>query len=228
MVSEIIESRILNLNLQNPTSKIGLLHLLSKIKNKEIIDSILKNQKSLDPNIKDKHGNTAIHYAAYLRNDYYLENLIKFGANVNAVNKYGYNALHVSLFAYDDSKDHTPKIERILIRHGVNVNQIDEDLRIPIFYVFFKNKTPEEGDSGKIDPANLIITLLENDNIKINTADKLQCTPLHYACGVGATICALAMINKGANQNAKSVWGETPFATAVSSNRSELIILLIQ
>ena len=55
-------------------------------------------------------------------------------------NKGGYTPLHISLFAFEDSKDHTFKIERLLLDAGADVNALDNDGRSPIFFLFYKNQ----------------------------------------------------------------------------------------
>jgi hypothetical protein len=53
---------------------------------------------------------------------YYIEQLIEKGAKINATNKYGYNALHMSLFSFNEKADSTPRVERMLIESGININ----------------------------------------------------------------------------------------------------------
>lgn len=104
-----------------------------------MIDAIFQC-KDLNLKIKDKKGNTPMHYAAFYRNEYLIQRLLEGGCNPSQQNKYGYTPLHMSLFAYDESQDHTPKIERMLLKAGADLNIEDEDSRTPFFMLFFKQQ----------------------------------------------------------------------------------------
>jgi ankyrin repeat protein len=57
---------------------------------------------------------------------------------VNVKNLMGFTPLHISVFAFNESLDHTPQIERDLLASGANINSQDGDTRTPLFYLFFK------------------------------------------------------------------------------------------
>jgi len=65
--------------------------------------------------------------------------------DVNARNKFGCTPLHMSLFAFNEKKDHSPALERYLLSQGANFLSQDSDKRIPLVYLFFKGKEPDEG-----------------------------------------------------------------------------------
>ena len=70
----------------------------------------------------------------------------------------------MSLFAFDDKKDHTPALEKYLLAKGGNLSILDNDGRNPLFYLFFKQAKPKEG--GSCDPASILMTLLKSETLK--------------------------------------------------------------
>ena len=76
----------------------------------------------------------------------------------------------MSLFSFKDNLDHTPQIERLLIDKGSDINAQDNDLRSPLFYLFYKNKAIKDIPVG--DPANAII-VLTNAKANLHIKDHL-------------------------------------------------------
>ena len=62
----------------------------------------------------------------------------KFSCNMQ--NKFGITPLMMSMFAFDENKDHTPGLERFLLEQGANLRIQDEDKRTALFYLFFKHR----------------------------------------------------------------------------------------
>ena len=137
----------------------------------------------------------------------------------------------MSLFTFDETKDHTPAIERCLLKHNADINAVDKDNRTPIFYLFFKHESIQSLNqkNPNYDPANIVMQLIENGRINnINQRDRNQSTVLHYACCRGATISALTIINKGADINLTNVIGNSPFTEALICQKTDICIFLIQ
>lgn len=102
----------------------------------------------------------------------------------------------MSMFAFDESKDHTPGLEKLLLsQDNVDINQLDKDNRSPLFYLFFKHRQFEENQEGS-DPVNVLMVVLSTSKTPLNLrlADKNKNTILHYACMRGSTICALTLM----------------------------------
>jgi ankyrin repeat protein len=59
------------------------------------------------------------------RNKEFVNLLIEKGADLNAENKFGMNVLHMSFFAFDTNKDHSPSFEKSLIEQGTILNKQD-------------------------------------------------------------------------------------------------------
>ncbi|CDW76924.1 nad(+) adp-ribosyltransferase-3 [Stylonychia lemnae] len=230
-IKVLIEADCLDYNLQSPNKKLSILHHLSAVQDKEIIEQALKTKRKLFVNQKDAHGNTPLHYAAFYRNQNYIKLLLDhLLAEPNSQNNYGYTPLHMSLFAFDESKDHTPTVEKVLMEFGADLNIEDHNKRTPLFLLFFKLKPIlVHGNKANDDPASITILLCKSGKIKdINHKDRFQNTALHYACARGSTISALTLINLGANLDTKNYINNTPFCEALSHNQSELCIFLIQ
>ena len=80
-----------------------------------MVKKIFKHLKK-DIGVEDKNGNTALHYAAFARNTTMVNLLIKeANFSCNLQNKFGITPLMMSLFSFDESKDHTPGLERLLL-----------------------------------------------------------------------------------------------------------------
>ena len=74
--------------------------------------------------------------------------------DVNAKNKYGCTPLHMSIFSFNEKKDHSPALERYLLTMGANALIMDSDKRIAPVYLFYKGREVSEGES--LDPAPLL------------------------------------------------------------------------
>jgi ankyrin repeat protein len=60
---------MIDINIQTPDHKISALHLFHSVKDKDTIEYFL-SKKKINISVKDKHGNSPLHYAAYSRNEY--------------------------------------------------------------------------------------------------------------------------------------------------------------
>ena len=139
------------------------------------------------------------------------------GLDVNVKNKFGCTPLHMSLFAFNEKKDHSPALERYLLSQGANVLSIDSDKRIPLVYLFFKGQEQASGVSR--DPAGVLQTFLDDSAMAkkwLAMSDRTANNILHYACMSGATICAMSLIAAGGEVTKLNLIGNSPFAMALA------------
>jgi ankyrin repeat protein len=123
----------------------------------------------------------------------------------------------MSLLGFDEKKDHTPALERLLLQKGADARILDHSKRSPLFYLFFKMAPQAHGQQR--DPANALMTLLKEASLEkkdLIISDKNRYTLLHHACIAGATICALTLINSGCDTKVTNILNNTPFAESLA------------
>ena len=84
-------------------------------KNIELFKYLLKKKK-LNIEYKNKDGNTALLYAIYLGDPYFVKKLIRYNANVNVLNKNKCSPLLVALSLKNN------EIINLLIKNGADAN----------------------------------------------------------------------------------------------------------
>ncbi len=90
----------------------------------------------VDPNVRDRRGNTLLHYAVRycLLYDWLVEYLLDRGADPNVRNKQGETPLHVLLKYGHCGDEHKLDIARKLLAHGANPTIRDRDGKTPFEY----------------------------------------------------------------------------------------------
>ena len=79
-----------------------------------------------------------------------------------------------------------------------------------------------------IDPIEQVSSLCSESTLEIDVPDKWNKTPLHYAAQRGSAICTLYILNRGANLEAKDIYGNTPLGISLLRKHFVYGILLIQ
>ena len=145
LACKMVKADTLDLTVQQYKTGMSPVHIISaNITSNDVLSTILGSIDKKQLFIKDKNGNTPLHYAAYKRNIVMCQLLCDNAkADVNVTNKFGFSPLHMSLFSFNEKKDHTPAFEKYLLQKGANPNALDLDKRSPLFYLFFKHKQPE-------------------------------------------------------------------------------------
>jgi ankyrin repeat protein len=64
--------------------------------------------------------------------------------------------------------------------------------------------------------------------LELDVPDKWQKTPLHYASQRGASICAMYLIQRGADMERKDIYGNTCLGVALMNGHYNYGIILIQ
>lgn len=201
--------------------------MLARITDADQINELIKNTSKFE---LDKNGNSPLHYAAFKRNLPLVKALIQSGkkVNINQLNKFGVSPLHLSLLAFNESMDHTPALERFLLNSGADPRSADSEGRTPLFYLFKKDATSQAKSQ---DPANVLMTMLNDKSFQtkdLAVQDKMGNTVLHFACEIGATICALSLINHKANPMAVNMIGNSPYSLALAAGQQQICTFMIQ
>ncbi|EAX95854.1 ankyrin repeat protein, putative [Trichomonas vaginalis G3] len=174
------------------------------------ITSLCEHFLSLGANINEinKHGETALHYAAEKNNKEIAELLISCGANINEKNKYGETVLHYA------AEKNNKEMAELLISCGANINEKNKYGETVLHYAAEKNNK---------EMAELLISCGAN----INEKNKYGETVLHYAAEKNNKEIAGLFISCGANINKKDNYTKTALHTAAEHNNKETAKLLI-
>lgn len=117
---EIIASKVKNIN--QYISQETVLHFAAKCKNEKIISILLRN--GADPNIRNMDSQNILHLVMFNDNYINLNSIIKYGPEINAIDKNGNTPLHLAA-----STNYFSKYAEILTLSGANVNSINEDFK---------------------------------------------------------------------------------------------------
>lgn len=105
------------------SSSLGDLYEAIEVKQDvELVKKILNENPNL-VNEKDELGFTVAHFVAGAKSQDIVEFVLSKNVNINVKNKYGSTPLHIAVY---------PEIAQILINHGANVNEIDNEEETPL------------------------------------------------------------------------------------------------
>lgn len=159
--------------------------------------------------IKDKNKHTALHYAIENQNLKIISILLEYGSDANAFDIRSYNSLHMAI------KSRSLEMCKIIMPYISNINS-----------------RTNTGETSLHLSCNLqlqdISEFLIKSNINLNIRDyKTETTALHYAVLLGLRDICKLMIEYDVNINSQDIYGNTPLHYAVSENRVEIFIILI-
>lgn len=179
-------------------------------------------------NLSQEQKNMGLIDAAKSNDIISVKHFIEEGANLNAVNKYLYIALHWA--AHNGNN----QITELLLQNGANINQQNRRGNTPLHLAAFKGQTEtvalllkhdanvnQQNKKGEtplflaVEHRHLQTTvcLLQND-ANVNLPAENDCTPLHEAADHQDQELTLLLLQAGANQYFKNVEGETPLSFA--------------
>jgi ankyrin repeat protein len=198
-----------------------------------------------DVDAQDMFGDTPLHCAAENRWPKIAQLLLDHGANAHSMNFRGCNPLH-QMWLYIDEvcPQDVCRVTELLLEHGVDVDVLGRDHETPLhissFHGLLENTWLLLDRGAKADAKNVhgqtplhvlcrnelfsndnanVAQLLLQHGMDVNTRDKYQATPLHYASSCGNLKITLALLGNGANVNAKNANGRTPLhQVSLSSN----------
>ncbi len=182
------------------------LHNAAHLGNLDMLRFLLEKGARIDP--KNRWGATPLLSAcgSHFATNEMLDCLIAEGANLNASDQYGQNALILSVIY--------PKADFIkrLLKEGTNVNHATSNGQTALFFAVGRNNY------------TLIKLLLEN-GADIKKADRQGLTALHHAAHnqQSRTGIVKLLLKAGADPNAKTLRGKTPFDLAEKNEIKELL-----
>uniref|UniRef100_A0A915B5E4 Poly [ADP-ribose] polymerase n=1 Tax=Parascaris univalens TaxID=6257 RepID=A0A915B5E4_PARUN len=178
------------------------------------------------------NGSNAFHFVAQIvssKTVEYFELLKEKSVEIKA-NAIGQYPLHVAVNAVrsGDTDVLTEPLEW-LIQNGDGIHSSDSFGRLPLHYAFVGTDDDALRDTSTIDPI-AVVSILEQamDESKMDTADNLGNTPLHYAAQRGANICTVTLLRYGCDVNRVNNEGNTPLGIAVLHGNEACTLTLIQ
>lgn len=143
---------------------------------------------------RDFRGRTPLHLASSEGHEDIVRFFVEVGADIKATDNKGATPLHHAS---------TEAIARLFVDKGVNVNQTDAEQRTPLLYAC---------EAERVDVALLLLSFRADANI--STSDGT--TPLHVASETGYEEVVKALVENGADVNARmrGGFGSTPLHIA--------------
>ncbi|KAL2631207.1 hypothetical protein R1flu_015893 [Riccia fluitans] len=138
-----------------------------------------------------------LHTLAAAGQVYLAAELIKRGAQVDALDKEGLTPLHRAI------QGGRKTMVRLLLKAGANAHVRDKDGATLLHYA---------AQTGNRDIAKLV----HRDDVNVNAADKDGWTPLHVAVQTGRTELIRWLINRGADFNRVNSDGNSPYDLSLS------------
>ena len=142
------------------------------------------------------HGKSLLHYAVQHGNYRLLTWLLKNGAKVNAIERNGNTALHVSALSKLSFSRLKPIIEELLNCKAININVKNKEKQTPLHLALrrYDNLT------------KMFITA----GADIEAVDKQKNRPIHYAVKHWNLEGFDLLVKSGANVHAQNLFGENP------------------
>ncbi|AVP88185.1 hypothetical protein phytr_12610 [Candidatus Phycorickettsia trachydisci] len=164
-------------------------------------------------NLKDKLGNTPLHYASE-RHIAAVQILLSNNPDINDKNEDSYTPLFIA------AKSKNVNIVQALIDKGADVNIPDRYLQNPLHLC--SNGDYYESDKDKI--VEMLLKAKADPNVKHDEGY----TPLHMAASVGNNTVVKMLIQRGAQIDAKNSNSETPLYIAVKDKKLSTTKILLE
>jgi ankyrin repeat protein len=198
----------------NAANKLGDTPLHEAVRNRcvAVVQALLA-VGSIEVNARDRSNrSTPLHLAALMGHVEVVQALIQKGANINAKNKNDRTPLHLAAF-----KGHVDIVNVLLAVGSIEVNARDRSNRsTPLHWAAFE---------GHVDIVNVLLAV---DSIEVNARDRSnRSTPLHWAAREGHVDVVQALIQKGANINAKENDDYTPLHWAAFEGHVDVVNALL-
>lgn len=196
-----------------------------------------------------KNSGLPLFPAAAERSDtFLLDSLLKAGADINALDRFGNTALHV---AADKAR---PEIYRWLLEHGARDDIVNNAGKPPLFQIrppslLNPQLSLEQAKPMLSNPkvyrqldgnaSTLLHQWIQNNltdfsryalsqGADINASDNTDMTPLHHAIGLEKTQALELLLEQGADPQRENGDGQTPLRLAISAGKLPMVKLLYQ
>ncbi|HSW59797.1 MAG TPA: ankyrin repeat domain-containing protein [bacterium] len=146
-----------------------------------------------DINLKDKEGDTPLHYAVKFKREKPFQMLLNKNAVINAVDNYGTTPLSAAI----QVKQY--KMAEILVEKGADINRPNSAGVTPLMFAA----------NGAKYPAPEMVKFLLKNGAKVNEVDLLGRSALFYAVGKIWVDVTEMLINAGADVGIKENQGRT-------------------
>eukprot|EP01133_Synstelium_polycarpum_P015502 gene15502-18413_t len=190
-------------------------------------------------NSTDASKRTALHFACHSGNNVTFDLLIKYNADINAVDFDKYTPLMMACKMLNSKM-----AERLIAMPNCKIDLMNKEGFTALHLAVMNSLTSvvkalldrnaiislAQSESGSllhaacgIKDTDVIDLLVAKEPRLLNTLDSNKMSPLHMACAYGNTKLALDLIKLGANVNAIGTGGVTPLHICVDSENLEII-----
>jgi len=184
------------------------------------VETLLRLAKSsIDVNIQDKHGTSALHVAVMRREEKIVKLLLSAFAEVNIKDKDDKTPLHHAIYTSEiversfRGNQHT--IVHLLLLHGANPNMRDVQGSTPLLYA---------ASAGSVGDT-LILLKFGSD---VNLRNFRGLTALHMAAAYGHRIVIEILLDHKADPRPMDAYGRTAASMAIEEQHSEIGRILLE
>lgn len=141
--------------------------------------------------------------------------LLKYGLNMDAVNREGKNLFHIFAESVGENDQDALEIAEILTSYGVSINELDEFGNTPLIQAIFNNNFE-------------LVSFLVTHGANVDLKGGLKKSPLDLAVDYCNKNVIDLLVSSGADINATDDCGDTALHQACLFFKEEIIILLIR
>ncbi|GJQ80542.1 hypothetical protein Trydic_g19948 [Trypoxylus dichotomus] len=150
---------------------------------------------------------TSLHIACIYGSEQVVQDLIRLGAQINAVDGFGCTPLHYNVMRYplhgnDGQKNEDLAITRLLLNHGANFNLANSFGNAPLHVTM------------RLKSTNTLKLLLEK-GCNVNIQDAFGKTSLHIAVEEKEPSSIRVLLENGASPEIEDAYGNTPIYLAI-------------
>ena len=151
----------------------------------ETVTCLLRHH--VDPNIQNKWGESALHYAAERGLNGIVKKLIAAKANPNLVDNHGRTALHLA------SRSNMDETISLLLENGANLNSIDEDGETALLNILYWDRDLSRRS------ARMLLEAGRGSSESFRIRNNKGSTPLHLAIRYGNVEVTKILLEYGAD-----------------------------